>query len=177
MLIDVARPADIPELAALVNSGYRGEGSRAGWTTEADLFEGERTSAASLAADLAASPDRRMLALRETPGCPILGCVLLQTGYGADARACYLGMLTVSPLAQAKGLGRLLLSAAEEMARAWGASRMELRVLSPRAELMKWYERRGYRHTGETAPFPYDKAASERPTRMDLEFVWFRKDI
>jgi ribosomal protein S18 acetylase RimI-like enzyme len=175
MQFEKAEPRDLATIAALVNSGYRGEGSRAGWTTEADLFEGERTNANSLGEDLEAASGRLILTLRETPGSPIVGCVYLDTRVAPGK--CYLGMLTVQPGTQARGLGRALLTAAEEKARETGAERMRLCVLNPRDELMAWYERRGYRRTGETKPFPYEKAHAEKPTRADLEFVFFEKSL
>jgi ribosomal protein S18 acetylase RimI-like enzyme len=177
MHIQVAQASELPEIAALVNSVYRGNSSRAGWTTEADFFEGARTSAENLAHDLSAGPGRMFLTFREQANAPLVGCVYLQTGYGPSEEACYLGMLSVDATAQAKGLGRLVMGAAEKKARELGSTHMVLRVLSPRAELMAWYERRGYRRTGEVSPFPYEKAAAERPTRMDMQFIHFRKDL
>ena len=44
-----ATAADIPALHALIESAYRGEVSRAGWTTEADLLDGQRTDPDDLA--------------------------------------------------------------------------------------------------------------------------------
>jgi len=40
-----ARAEDAPAIVALVESAYRGEGSKVGWTTEADLLDGQRTDA------------------------------------------------------------------------------------------------------------------------------------
>src|SRR4051794_13241714 len=42
-----AGPADLGAIVALVESAYRGESSRAGWTTEADLLDGQRTDRAA----------------------------------------------------------------------------------------------------------------------------------
>ncbi|HET6795504.1 MAG TPA: hypothetical protein VFH45_13725, partial [Acidimicrobiales bacterium] len=39
------RPGDVDAVVALVESAYRGEASRQGWTTEADLLAGRRTGA------------------------------------------------------------------------------------------------------------------------------------
>jgi len=172
MPIEVATPNDVTALAALINSAYRGEGSRAGWTTEADYFEGQSIDPANLEADLFRAPGRYMLMLREAG--TLLGCVYLRSGEGS----CYLGMLSINPASQAKGLGRQLMAAAEDKARALGATRMVLRVLHPRTELMEWYERRGYIKTGETAPFPYEAQREiERPTRDDLHFLIFEKSL
>lgn len=175
MIFSVANHAELPEIAALVNSTYRGEGSRAGWTTEADFFAGTRTTVPRLAHELAAGPGRLFLTMRDAPSSPILGCVYLDPAYSKGV--CYLGMLSVNAPSQARGLGRQLLAAAEKKAAALGAEFMDLLVLSPRAELMAWYERRGYSRTGEVTPFPYKEAAEDLPVRMDLEFVHFRKRI
>jgi GNAT superfamily N-acetyltransferase len=172
----VATSADYPEIARLMNSGYRGESSRAGWTTEADYFDGERINPDSLAQQLSETPGRLMLTLRDDTG--LLGCVYLELACGADQRGCYLGMLTVRPATQARGIGRKLLLSAENYARTKGALRMTLGVLNPREELMAWYERRGYKRTGETAPFPYTtQAAKEKPKRDDLHFIFFEKAL
>lgn len=168
MQVFKATQKDRPALAALINSAYRGDASRAGWTTEADYFGGLRTSES----ELAGMPGEFLMA--NDAGGPI-ACVYLLTPF--EETGCYLGMLTVSPSAQARGLGRILLTAAEAHARAKGARHMSLRVLSPREELMAWYERRGYTRTGETAPFPYEKAAAEKPLRMDMVFILFRKEL
>jgi ribosomal protein S18 acetylase RimI-like enzyme len=165
-MITLAQPNDYPAIVDLINDGYRG--SRSGWTTEADYFAGVRTEPQRLAREL---EEGHMLLLKE--GDTLLGCVFLRPR-GTD---CYLGMLTVSPSTQARGYGRHLMLAAEEKARELGARTITLRVLSPREELMAWYERRGYARTGEKEPFPYAQAIDERPTRMDMEFVIFRKTL
>ncbi|MGA0605846.1 GNAT family N-acetyltransferase [Phenylobacterium sp. VNQ135] len=146
------RPAaaeDLPMLHRLVESAYRGESARAGWTHEADLLETPRTSAETLARIIARPGEVILLALH---GEAVAGCV--QVSRVADDRA-YLGLLAVDPIRQAGGLGRAIIAAAEAWAvERWGAAVMELSVVSVRAELIAYYERRGYRLTGETRPFP-----------------------
>jgi ribosomal protein S18 acetylase RimI-like enzyme len=166
---------DADELSALVNSAYRGESSKAGWTTEADLLGGQRTSAELLRGDLA-NAESRILCLREAPAGPILACVFLQR-QSDDSKACYLGLLTVKPNLQTRGMGKYLMQEAERYAQNWGAERMVLSVIQLRESLMAWYERRGYKKTGHSRPFPYGDLQFGHPKRDDLYFVIFEKSL
>lgn len=141
--------ADVPDLHRLVERAYRGDSARAGWTHEADLLESPRTSAEALTAVV---QDPRQAVLLAFDGERLVGCV--QVSRVGDDGA-YFGLLTVEPARQAGGLGRQLIAAAERWAvERWGARRMELTVVSVRRELIAYYERRGYRLTGEQRPFP-----------------------
>ena len=167
-----ATDAELDAIAALVNSGYRGDASRAGWTTEADFLGGQRTDAEALRGELAARPGAVLLTLRDEPHGELLGSVWLEP-QGADSW--YLGMLTVRPDLQARGLGRTLLAEAEGYARARGARRMRMSVITVRDTLIAWYERRGYVRTGETRPFPYGDERFGIPLRDDLRFEVLEK--
>jgi GNAT superfamily N-acetyltransferase len=168
---------DVEELSRLVNSAYRGESSRAGWTTEADFLDGQRTDPDSLLKLLDSPGDRTILCWRKMPGGPILGCVLLERFQDKRGVGCYLGMLTVEPTLQAQGIGRRLIKSAEDFARSWGAKRMTLGVIHLRDTLIAWYERQGYTKTGETKPFPYGNEKAGIPRRADLHFMLFEKQL
>lgn len=155
-----------------MNSAYRGETSRQGWTTEADYIEGQRTDAGTLAHDLEAKPDARLLLLRDA-GALVATVWLEPAGEGAW----YLGMLTVRPDLQAGGVGRRLLAGAEDWVRGRGGVRVRMTVVSIRDTLIAWYQRRGYRLTGERRPFPYGEASIGQPLRGDLEFVVMEKAL
>src|SRR6185437_5693400 len=174
MTLDPATPDELPAIAALVNGAYRGEGARRGWTTESDYIDGQRTDPATLRADLEANPAARLLTLRDEPGGALLGCVWLEP---AEAGVWYLGMLTVRPDLQDRRLGRSLLEAAEQVAADGGAQRIRMTVVNLRAELIDWYERRGYALTGERRPFPYDEPQFGIPRRADLEFVVLERTL
>ena len=175
MPLQPAGPEDLTAVAALVNAAYRGESSRRGWTTEADLIGGQRTDASSLADDLAATPGAQLLVLSDAADGPPLGCVWLEP---ADhPGAWYLGMLTIRPDLQARGLGRELLADAEAAAKARGAQRIRMTVISIRPELIAWYGRRGYAATGETQPFPYGDLRRGEPKRDDLSFLVLEKRL
>lgn len=148
-MVRLATHDDLPALHALVESAYRGDSARGGWTHEADLLEGQRTSQAELA-QVADDPESRVLLMHRDGA--LIGTVTVTRRPGGVA---YMGMLCVDPVLQAGGLGRGLIAAAEEYAqREFGAAIMEMTVVSARGELVSYYERRGYAQTGEIRPFP-----------------------
>jgi ribosomal protein S18 acetylase RimI-like enzyme len=166
------RPAgdnDIDELIELVNGAYRGNTSREGWTTEADFLDGRRTDSETLRQDMSHG---EILCLRDE--LQLLGCVYLEK---ISSETTYLGMLTVRPAQQDRGFGRTLLAQAEEHARRQGARRITLGVIQLRESLIAWYERRGYRRTGEIKDFPYGDERFGAPKRDDLHFVLFEKEL
>lgn len=166
-----ALPADAAAVAALVNSAYRGDASRAGWTTEADLLGGQRIDAEDVAQLIAQDHSRFLLCL---DGEDIIGCAHLEK---TGARIVSLGMLVVRPVLQNRGLGRRLMAAAEDCAHAeWNAVRIEMQVIALRRELIAYYERRGYRRTGETRPFPSDPRFG-LPKVAGLHFVVMEKPL
>ncbi|HWU96701.1 MAG TPA: GNAT family N-acetyltransferase [Sphingomonas sp.] len=147
------RPAtrdDLPAIHPVIERAYRGETARAGWTHEADLIiDSPRTDIATLTA-IVEDPDQRLLVADAGHG--LLGCV--QVTSKGDGLA-YLGLLCVDPDIQSGGLGKQLVTAAEDCAReAFGATVMEMTVIDKRAELIAFYERRGYRNSGEKRDFP-----------------------
>jgi GNAT superfamily N-acetyltransferase len=173
----IAAAADVPAVVALVESAYRGDSSRGGWTTEADLIDGRRTDGEQVAGIVAA--DRALILLAESaeseeaaPG--IAACCQLEDR-GATA---YFGMFAVRPSGQGGGIGRALLARAEGHAREqWGAERMEMTVIEQRPDLIAWYERRGYARTGEFEPFPYGDERFGLPRRPDLRFERLVKSL
>jgi ribosomal protein S18 acetylase RimI-like enzyme len=174
LTVERATDADIEALAALVNSCYRGEDSRSGWTTEADFLDGQRTDAAMLRAELAERPGALMLVMRDAPAPEPIGTVWLEPRAGGTW---YLGMLSVRPDMQARQLGRRLLAEGERYARERGATRMRISVFPMRDTLTAWYERRGFRATGEELPFPYGDERHGIPRRDDLRFVVLEKPL
>jgi ribosomal protein S18 acetylase RimI-like enzyme len=174
MHVSVARESELDAIVALVNSGFRGDSSRAGWTTEADMVGGQRTDPDILRADLAARPGAVLLTLRDTPDGELLGSVWLEP---KSPDVWYLGMLTIRPDLQARQLGRTLLQSAEEYAVAQGARRMRMTVITIRDTLIAWYERRGYARTGELLPFPYGDERFGLPQRDDLRFEVLEKAL
>lgn len=172
-LLRPARWDEIDALVALVQRAYRGPDAKAGWTHEADLLGGQRIDATMLAAMLA-DPAQAVLVAEDGQGA-LAGCVALAQ---RDDGAVYLGMLTVDPGLQARGLGRRLLAAGEDFARdRFAATRLEMTVIVQRAELIAWYERRGWRRTGERRAFPYGDARYGEPQRGDLEFLVLAKPV
>ena len=161
-----AVPADIPAMHRLIESAYRGESSRAGWTTEADLLDGQRTDPEDLA-EVLADPAQGMLTAWR--GDDLVGCILYaDRGEGTG----YFGMLSVSPTLQGGGVGRRLIEAVHGLlGERFGSRRVRISVFPQRDTLIAWYERLGYAATGETLPFPYGNPRFGLPKRDDLHFI------
>ncbi len=158
----VAQRADTAEIVALVESAYRGEASRAGWTTEADLIDGQRTDSVEVSAILGRNNNYILLC---ESGKKLVGSMHL----AIRQDHAYLGMFAVSPTEQGQGVGKAMLSYAEswvfnEKACNW----LEMTVITQRKDLIGWYQRRGYEVTGKTRPFPYGDERYGRPRRDDL---------
>lgn len=157
-------------LAGLVNSAYRGASSRAGWTTEADLLDGQRTDEDEIRRLLDDEHSVILLCLNDAE---VLGSVLLQQ----KPEAAYLGMLVVRPGLQGGGIGKQLIQAAERFVQQeWGSRKMQMTVITLRHELLAFYERRAYRRTGQVQPFPDDTAAGI-PRVPGLQFEVLEKDL
>ncbi|HET7530748.1 MAG TPA: GNAT family N-acetyltransferase [Mycobacteriales bacterium] len=168
-----ATSAETPDVVALIESAYRGDSSRTGWTTEADLLDGQRTDAEAVA-EILADPESRLL-LAVGPAGDVVGCCHIRR---KDATTAYFGLFAVRPARQGAGTGSALLQEAERRAaEQWGSRQMEMTVIAQRADLIAWYERRGYARTGETRPFPYGDERFGRPRQDDLVFVVLRKDL
>lgn len=169
MKLTKATLKDIPQLVTLINSAYRGDDSKKGWTTEADLLDGIRTDAGSLEQMINKKEAVILQSFNENN--VLQGCVYLEK----RQHKMYLGMLTVSPLEQAKGIGKQLLIEAEKYAAEQKCSIIEMTVISVRTELIGWYQKRGYANTGETKPFPKDIKFGI--PKQPLEFIVMQKEI
>lgn len=168
-MIEIATHQDIPALVVLINSAYRGEGSKQGWTTEADLIGGLRTDEENLT-EVLNDPDTTFLKYTNEAA-QIIGCIRLQQ----QEDRLYLGMLTVSPALQAQGLGKQMLKAADDLAKAKQCRAIFMTVFSVRPELIAWYERHGYRKTGEVVPFQHNEKFEV--VAQKLEFLVLEKVV
>ena len=163
--------ADVPAIVALVESAYRGDASRAGWTTEADFLEGRRTGPDDIETILARDRSRILLAERDGE---LLACAHVAVEDGAG----YFGMFSVDPLRQGQGIGNLVLAEAERIAgEEWSCPMMRMTVIDIREDLIPFYERRGYRRTGIKKPFPYGDERFGLPKRDDLRFEVLEKPL
>ena len=168
--------ADIDALVVLVTSAYRGDASKQGWTTEADMLDGRRTGADDVQACMA-RPDSRIV-LAERPHADgsreLLACAHVSVEDGAG----YFGMFSVRPDLQGAGLGKALLAEAERVVREeWRLPSMRMTVIDIRDELIAFYERRGYSRTGIKKPFPYGDERYGLPKRDDLRFEILEKAL
>jgi ribosomal protein S18 acetylase RimI-like enzyme len=170
LTITIAAKEDIAPIEKLVNSAYRGDSSRKGWTTEADLLDGIRTNKDVLSGMINRG-DSIVLKCNNAKN-QLVGCVYLQK----KEDKLYLGMLTVAPDIQAQGIGKKLLQAAEEYAQTQQCTAITITVISLRQELINWYERRGYKATGERKPFPSNDPRFGLP-KQQLEFIVMEKKL
>lgn len=160
--------SDIPALNTLVNSAYRGESSKGGWTTEADLISGQRTDPEALKEMLQAELAELQLAEENNL---IIGCIYLSQESGH----LYFGMLTVRPDLQGKGIGKLLLRRAEELGRMWSLKSLRMTVISDRKELIAYYERQGFCWNGDTEPFPDHDPRNGQPQKKLIFHVYVKE--
>ena len=150
-----ATPGDAVAITELIESAYRGPVSRQGWTTEADLLDGQRTDLEAVREAISRDDVRLLVAIGADDR--LLGCCQIER---RSARLAYFGSFAVRPDLQNLGLGRVLLAAAESAAVTnWQSNAMEMTVIAQREELISWYERRGYEATGETPGIPVRRRA------------------
>ncbi len=149
MPVSPACVQDVPLLVALINSAYRGEASKKGWTTEADLLKGDLRTDIPHLTELFENPQAVILKYTTTENV-IRGSVYLEK----QERGLYLGLLSVSPAGQGDGIGKQLMAAAELHAKKTDCLSIFMNVISVRYELIHWYEKLGYLKTGETKPLP-----------------------
>ncbi len=174
LTFSVADPEHVDIICQLVNLSYRGEFSRLGWTTEADLLKGQRADPKMLY-ELMTPPDQIVL-MGSDPNLEnrLIGCVHLCK---ISSLTCQLGLLTVKPDLQNKGVGRQLLEEAEAWGRSWSCKEMNLLIIHHRREIIDWYQRRGYQLTGEKKDFPYGDERYGIPVRDDLYFLTMTKSL
>jgi ribosomal protein S18 acetylase RimI-like enzyme len=170
-LIRAAIPADAGRLAALIRAAYRGTISRNGWTSEADLVGGDRIDVERVLS-IIDGPKSMMLVVEQ--GDDLIACCQLEDRGNNQG---YFGTFAVSPYAQGGGLGRRLVTEAQRQAvLRYGSSVLEMTVLAQQENLIAWYERLGFRRTGETRPFPADPIYA-RPLQEGLYFAVLAKRL
>jgi GNAT superfamily N-acetyltransferase len=168
-----ATPLDAQNLAQLVNSAYRGDSSKLGWTTEADLLDGQRTDAKNLTA-LINEPENQIEMAIDSDSHSLVGCVYLKK---ENSHTLYFGMLTVAPKLQTKGTGKALIKHIEEFAKKNHYNFIRISVIQFRTELIKFYERRGFVSTGQFEDFPEDDPQFGIPKINGLKLMEFIKTL
>ncbi|MBU8976536.1 MULTISPECIES: GNAT family N-acetyltransferase [unclassified Lysobacter] len=167
-----ATHADIDALVALVESAYRGDVSKQGWTTEADMLGGRRTGPDDIQACI--DRPRSVILIAERADAELIACAHVAEENGAG----YFGMFSVSPTQQGGGIGKQVITEAERLVREdWSLPAMRMTVIDIRDELIAFYERRGYRRTGIKKPFPYGDERFGVPKRDDLRFEVLEKSL
>ncbi len=168
--ISQARADRTAAIVELLNKAYRGDESRKGWTTEADIIAGTiRTDEATVEALMHREGSRFFQCLDENGD--LAGCVHVQR----EGSKMYLGMLSVQPHLQGSGIGNMLLRMAEGQARADGCASIYMQVIGARTELNEWYKRKGFRETGNSKPFDVDPKYGV--PRKPLTFIYLEKRL
>jgi ribosomal protein S18 acetylase RimI-like enzyme len=189
-----AEASDVDALEQLLNRCYR---QAEGWTNEADLVGGIRTTKDELLAVIN-DPKHYVFIYPKTTTSErdgketgeLLGCIAVDikddvaTNQHAGNQKAYIGMFAVLPELQGLGVGHQILQAAETFAQrhlqantqtpAQNPARLTMSILSHRPELLAYYQRRGYRLNGNSMPFPVDGNNGE-PKRQDLELLELEK--
>ena len=174
LVLRIAEMQDAPTLLALIESAYRGDSSRQGWTTEADLLKGQRTDEHGVRAAIISDSGKSLMIVAESAG-QIVGCCQLEVKANGH---CYFGMFAVRPELQGNGTGRAIVGEAERQARKqFGSNELRLQAFRQRTDLLGWYERLGFADTGDTEAFPYGNESFGIPQRDDLEFVVMSKKL
>lgn len=189
-----AEVSDIDALEQLLNRCYR---QAAGWTNEADLVGGIRTTKDELLAVINDPKHYVFIYPKTTTGerdgketGELLGCIAVDikdevtTNQRAGNQKAYIGMFAVLPELQGHGVGHQILQAAETFAQrhlqaniqvsVQNPARLTMSILSHRPELLAYYQRRGYQLNGNSMPFPIDGNNGE-PKRQDLELLELEK--
>lgn len=147
-----AELTDSSTLSELINSAYRGESSRQGWTTEADILDGVRTTTADIAKIVQSTSQFILMGELNQE---IVACVQCQQQTLSGHPTVHFSMVAVKPTLQNKGHGKDILQAAEAMTkREWRAVGFYMSVISMREDVIAFYERLGYERTGEYIDFP-----------------------
>jgi GNAT superfamily N-acetyltransferase len=171
LVFSFAKDSDSEKIASLVNSAYRGDSSKQGWTTEADILDGQRTDAAEIALRIQAQHSYIVMAHQD--GNLVGSCELI---VNKAAEELYFGMFTIKPNFQNSGLGKLFLAHIEKLAADWKLKRITMTVITLRSELIAFYERRGYQVTNHYIPFPTEDRFGI-PKVKDLKMVYLIKDL
>ena len=172
LIIRPAQVQDADAIAALVNRAYRGDSSRAGWTTEADLLDGKRTTTEDVLALLNCHD-----VVIFTGWVAETLMVTLCAEWHAEEQIVHLGMIAVEPTAQNQGYGKKVILAAEKWAvERWGARTSQMVVVSLRQELIAFYQRLGYQATGELKPFPHQPEMWQAKVE-NMQLMTLQKDV
>lgn len=165
-----AELVDAEEVAALINAAYRGESSRAGWTTEADLLDGLRTTTPEIASIIKREDAFILIGVLNDQ---IVACMCCELQIISGKSTAHFGMIAVKPILQNRGYGAEIIQAAEAMTlRQWRVAGFHMAVISIRNELIAFYEKLGFLRTGEFKDFPIESALWQAKVEsLNLEYL------
>lgn len=154
-----AMMGDLHVLSDMINDCYRQPAYGRDWTSEAQWLEGDRIQPLQLQQLM--FQDQWLLVAEQQQS--VVGCCLLQPQQAS------LGMLTVKRGWQGRGIGRQLVHQAEQLAfQQWELTLLSLWVLSPRADLIQYYQRLGYALTDDYQDYPYGQGVGEAKAEYQI---------
>ncbi|KAI9475501.1 MAG: acyl-CoA N-acyltransferase [Benjaminiella poitrasii] len=156
------------ESVKVVNAAYRSDG---GWTSEKDCVNGARVTTEMMETMIRTngSPNTLLLAFDEGQ---VVGTIQIQPyeEYPGEAE---IGLFSVSPNHQSRGIGgRLMQTALAEM-KTMGFKYAVLHVLENRSDVLTWYNKLGFVETGERIPFVWPESLKIK----DLKFIVLKKAL
>lgn len=147
-----AELSDAAAMSQLVNRAYRGETSRKGWTTEADILDGIRATTKDIAEIINASDQFMLMGELDQK---IVACIQCQKQAYDGQSVAQFGMIAVEPSKQNRGHGKDLIQAAEAITkREWGVAGFAMLVITRRTDIIDFYQRLGYEPTHTYVDFP-----------------------
>ena len=151
--IRFGEPRDIAELVPLINVAF---------LPEQIAIEGDRINAEKLQPFF---ENGRFLVIEDAEG--LAGCVYAEV---RGSRG-YVGLLALRPELKGRGLGRLLMSRAEDYLAGAGCVAADLRTISARTDLVPMYKHLGYQEMGTAAMPP------EIPLKIPCHFIIMSKAL
>lgn len=143
--LEIANVSDAEDICNLLNVAYRGE---TGWTTESKLVEGERAVVNDILLSINSEYARFLVYKKSNV---LIACICVEK----SGSSVYIGSLAVNPEHQEAGLGKKVLELAEQYAsNEFKPDKYLMVVLSSRSELIAYYERRGYKRSGNVKEYP-----------------------
>lgn len=159
---------DFSQLLGLINRAYR-ENTARSWTNEAELVAGLRIDEQQLQQALADQDFHLYVAEidHEHSNSTIVACV----GLSFHLNEVEIGTFSVDPILQNTGIGKRVLTFAEEQALLIqpNLEGYVMYVLDVRAELLAYYQRRGYSPTDLKIPYPIEANVGQPLRHIELQ--------
>jgi ribosomal protein S18 acetylase RimI-like enzyme len=158
-----ALPRHCQDICDLVNLAYRGD---RGWTRETHIIGGDRTTLGEITVVMEKAGARFYVVYLQQR---LVACVYL----AKERHHAYIGFFSVHPDFQGQGVGGYILRQAENIAKhQFVTDKIRMFVVSQRAELISFYQRRGYQRTGSQQVYPLQlKTGVPKVANLTIEYL------